>query len=320
MPLALYGLRRAGAALVMLPAVAALVFVLVHLAPGDPAYYLAGDGGTSAYYSLIRHKFELDRPLAQQLGRYLWTMLRGDLGRSLHEGAPVLTLVLQRLPATVLLAGTALAVSSTAGIAAGMWSARRAGSAADRLMLGLTALGSAIPVFWIGLLLILIFSLDLGWFPVEGMFSPGASGGGGAVGDVLRHLVLPAAALAIPPLAAFSRLMRIKMLDALREPFILTARAKGLRSGRVARHAARAALLPVVTVIGGHASGLVTGAVLTETVFAWPGVGRLALDATLARDYPVVIGVVIIVCAGTIGLNLVADLLYAAFDPRIAYQ
>ncbi len=315
-----YSARRMLVAVPVLLGVAVLTFLLVHLAPGDPAYFLAGDGGTPQYYAMIRQKFGLDRPLPEQLARYLWSVLRGDFGRSLHQGQPVLTLILGRLPATLLLVGSAFVVSSVAGVLVGAWAAPRANGLADRALLGTTAVGAALPVFWTGLLLALFFSLRLGWFPVQGLTSPhrGPAGWERAV-DLVHHLVLPVTALAIQPLAAVSRLMRVKMLEVLAEPYILTARAKGLPRVRVMVQAARNAVLPVVTVIGGHASALVTGAVLTETVFAWPGVGRLALDATLTRDYPVVMGVVVIASVGTVAINLMIDLLYAAIDPRITY-
>jgi ABC-type dipeptide/oligopeptide/nickel transport system permease component len=320
MSLLAYSVRRALVAIPMLLGVITLTFVLVHLAPGDPAYYLAGDGGTPAYYALIRQKFGLDRALPEQLARYLWTAAQGDLGRSLQQGQPVVALIMNRLPATLLLVGTALLASSTIGVLMGAWAAPRASGFADRALLGITALGSALPVFWTGLLLALLFSLWLGWFPVQGMLSPrGSPAGWARAADMLRHLVLPATALAVQPLAVFSRLMRVKMLEALAEPYILTARAKGLCNSRIMLQAARNAVLPVVTVIGGHAGALVTGAVLTETVFAWPGLGRLALDATLSRDYPVVMGVVVIASVGTAGVNLLTDLVYAAIDPRITY-
>jgi peptide/nickel transport system permease protein len=320
MSLLAYGARRVIVGVPMLVGVVVLVFVLVHLAPGDPTYYLAGDGGTPAYYALIRQKFGLDRPIHEQLARYLWFVIRGDFGRSLQQGQPVLALVIDRVPATLLLVGSAFVLSTLAGVVMGVWAASRANRLPDRALLGATALGSALPVFWTGLLLALFFSLRLGWFPVQGMFSPrGAPPGWGRAVDVLHHLVLPVTALAMQPLAAFSRLMRVKMLEALAEPYTTTARAKGLPAARVMLQAARNALLPVVTVVGTHAGTLVTGAVLTETVFAWPGLGRLALDATLTRDYPVVLGVVVVASVGTMLINLLTDVVYAAIDPRINY-
>ena len=320
MSLLAYSVRRVLVAIPMLLGVAVLTFLVVHAAPGDPVYYLAGDGGTPGYYALIRQKFGLDRPLLEQLARYLWTFLHGDLGRSLQQGQSVLSLILGRVPATLLLVGTAFALSSLAGVGLGAWVAPRADGAVDRIVLGATAVGSALPVFWTGLLLALCFALWLGWFPVQGMVSPrGAPAGWAGVGDLLRHLALPAVALAIQPLAAFSRLMRVKMLEALAEPFILTACAKGLAPNRILLHAARTAVLPVITIIGGHAGALITGAVLTETVFAWPGLGRLALDATLTRDYPVIVGVVAIASVGTVIINLLTDVAYALVDPRVTY-
>ncbi len=301
----------------MLLAVAALTFLLVHLAPGDPAFLFAGEGGTPEHYALIRQKLGLDRPLPEQLLRYLWRAARGDLGQSLHQRQPVLRLILQRVPATLLLAGTAFVLSSIVGILLGVWAASRAHGVLDRALLTFTAVGSAVPVFWSGLLMVVFFSLWLGWFPAQGMTSPRGPAAGWM--DVLHHLVLPVVALGLQPLASLSRIMRVKVLEALSEPFVLTARAKGLPRTRVLVHAARNALLPVITVIGGSASVLLTGAVLTETVFAWPGLGRLALDATLTRDYPVILGTVLVASVGTVAVNLLTDLLYAAVDPRITY-
>lgn len=320
MSLLAFSVRRILAAIPMLLAVATLTFFLIRLAPGDPAYLLAGEGGTLEYYAQIRQKFGLDRPVPEQLVRYLWSVARGDLGRSLQQGQPVLTLIMQRLPATLLLAGSAFLLSSIAGVLLGVWAASQAHTVADRALLGATALGSALPVFWMGLLLALLFSLRLQWFPVQGMTSarPPASGWGATM-DVLAHLVLPVMALSAQPLASFSRLTRVKVLETLTEPYIRTAQAKGLSGSRVMLHAARNALLPVITVIGGYANVLVTGAVLTETVFAWPGLGRLALDATLTRDYPMIMGLVIVASIGTVGTNLMTDLLYVSVDPRITY-
>jgi len=320
MSLLAFSVRRILAAIPMLLAVATLTFFLIRLAPGDPAYLLAGEGGTPEYYAQIRQKFGLDRPVPEQLMRYLWSVARGDLGRSLQQGQPVLTLIMQRLPATLLLAGSAFLLSASVGVLLGVWAASQAHTIADRALLGATALGSALPVFWMGLLLALLFSLRLQWFPVQGMTSarPPASGWGATM-DVLAHLVLPVMALSAQPLASFSRLTRVKVLEALTEPYIRTAQAKGLSGSRVMLHAARNALLPVITVIGGYANVLVTGAVLTETVFAWPGLGRLALDATLTRDYPMIMGLVIVASIGTVGTNLITDLLYASVDPRITY-
>jgi peptide/nickel transport system permease protein len=319
MSLARYALRRILVALPMLLAVTVLTFLLVRLAPGDPAYLLGGEGGSPAYYAMIRQKFGLDRPLPEQLVRYLTHVVRGDLGRSLQQGRPVLELIWERVPATLLLAGTAFLIATVAGVLLGVLAAVRPHGLLDRLILLGTGVGSVLPVFWTGLLLVLVFSIALGWFPVHGMTSPRPPSGWEAYRDVLHHLVLPVATLSVQPLSSFSRLMRVKMLEALREMYITTARAKGLPELRVLLHAARNALLPVVTVIGGYANTLVGGAVLTETVFAWPGLGRLALDATLSRDYPLILGVTLVGACGTVAINLATDLAYAVLDPRIRY-
>lgn len=300
----------------MLLAVAALTFLLIHLAPGDPVFLVGGEGGTPEYYAALRRELGLDRPLAEQFIRYLWQVARGDLGRSLQQRQPVLSLILERVPATLLLAGSAFLLSSALGILLGVWAASRANEPPDHVLLVLTALGSAVPVFWAGLLLVVVFSLWLGWFPAQGMTSP--RGPGGWL-DVVHHLVLPVVALTLQPLASLSRLMRVKMLEVQNEPYIITARAKGLPPRRVTVHTVRNALLPVLTVIGASAGALVTGAVLTETVFAWPGMGRLALYATLTRDYPLILGTVLVGSLAVVIINLLTDLLYAAIDPRITY-
>jgi len=312
--------RRLLAAVPLLLAVAAATFLLVHLAPGDPVLYLAGESGTPAYYAQVRRELGLDRPLPEQLARYLWHVVRGDLGRSLHQGRPVAALILDRLPATLLLVGTAFVLASGLGVALGIWAGLRPDGPVDRALLAATTVGSALPVFWVGLLLVLLFALGTGWFPTQGMTSPRPPPGAlPAAADLLHHLVLPALALAVQPLAAFSRVMRAKLREALAEPYVMTARAKGLPRRRVVAHAARNALLPVITLIGGYASVLVTGAVLTETVFAWPGLGRLALDATLTRDYPLIMGLVLFGALGTVAINLLTDLTYGLVDPRITY-
>lgn len=320
MSLLRYTGRRLLVAVPLLLAAAATTFLLVHLAPGDPVLYLAGESGTPAFYAQVRRELGLDRPLPEQLARYLWHVVRGDLGRSLHQGRPVAALILDRLPATLLLVGTAFALASVLGVALGIWAGLRPDGPVDRALLAATTVGSALPVFWVGLLLVLLFALGTGWFPTQGMTSPRAPQGTlPAAADLLHHLVLPALALAVQPLAAFSRVMRAKLREALAEPYVMTARAKGLPRRRVVAHAARNALLPVITLMGGHASALVTGAVLTETVFAWPGLGRLALDATLTRDYPLIMGLVLFGALGTVAVNLLTDLTYGLVDPRITY-
>ncbi|MDR7556293.1 MAG: ABC transporter permease [Armatimonadota bacterium] len=312
--------RRMVTALPMLAAVAVVTFLLVRLAPGDPVYVLAGEGGTPAYYALVRQRLGLDRPLPEQLARYLATLARGDLGWSLHQQRPVGALIVERLPATLVLAGAAFLLATAAGLGLGVWAAARAGSVVDRLLLVTATVGSSLPVFWTGLLLVLVFAWHLHWVPVQGMMAaPAPDTAAARVLDVLHHLVLPACALALQPLASVSRLMRLKLLEALAEPYIVTARAKGLSQGRVLAHAARNALLPVLTVMGGYAQMLVSGAVLTETVFAWPGLGRLALDATLTRDYPLILGLVLTGAASTVALHWLTDVLYGAIDPRITY-
>jgi peptide/nickel transport system permease protein len=314
-----YLLRRFVQAAVLLLTVLVLTFALIHAAPGDPIYALAGDGGDAAYYAEMRAHFGLDRPLPEQLAVYLGNALRGDLGRSYVQRQPVLSVIAGRLPATLLLLGTALAFATGLGLWLGVVAARRAGTAADGAIRLGTLIGQAAPAFWLGQVMLLVFAAGLGWFPVQGMVS--ARGGGEGLAwaiDVGRHLVLPAATLGMLQVALVTRLTRAGMLEALAQDYVRTARAKGVPERRVlGRHALRNALLPVVTAVGGQVGTLLTGAVLTEIIFAWPGLGRLLYDATLARDYPLLMAIFQLTTVAVIATNLAVDLLYARLDPRV---
>jgi peptide/nickel transport system permease protein len=309
----------------VLPTAAGIVlvgFALLHLAPGDPVLALAGDSGDEAYYARVRERFGLDRPLPVQLAAYARAVASGDLGTSFVQGRPVLELILERLPATLLLAGTALLLSTIVGLLVGVGAAVRRGRPTDRLLTSVTLALYAAPVFWVGQLAILGFSLGLGWFPVQGMTDPRRTlTGWAAAVDVAHHLALPAAVLASQQLAAVARLTRAGLVDELGSDHVRTARAKGVREPVVVvRHALRRPMLPVLTVIGGRVGHLVAGTVIVETVFGWPGIGRLLLGAIQARDIPVVLGVFLMVGFTVALANLVTDLSYARLDPRVRYR
>ncbi len=298
-----------------------LNFVLIHLAPGDPLYFLVGEGGDESYYSAIRSRLGLDRPLAEQLVRYLAGVATGDLGRSIRHNEPVISLILGRVPATLLLTGTALAAATGVGVWLGTLSAARPGGLLDRLTNGVASVLAAVPSFWLGQLLLVSLAGWLGLFPVQGMVSARlASGGWALIIDVAHHLVLPASTLALLQIALIFRLTRQSVRETLVEEFIRTARAKGLSPRLILyRHALRNSLLPVVTVVGGHLGTLLAGAAVVEVVFAWPGLGRLLYDAILTRDYPVVLGIFLVVSVMMVLANLLTDLTYAYLDPRVRY-
>jgi len=302
----------------VLMGVSVIVFLVLHLAPGDPAEIMLGSQATQEDRLRLRADLGLDDPLHVQYGRWLGHVARGDLGRSLWMRRPVLGEVLVRLKATLILTGTALVLSSIGGVALGILSATRPNSWLDRTSAVASLFGASMPVFWLGIVLMVVFSLTLGWLPASGMYAPY---GGGDVEDLLRHLVLPALTLAAASVTIVSRLTRSAMLEVLGQDYIRTARAKGLVERRiVVRHALKNALVPIVTVIGVQAGYLLGGAVLTETVFAWPGVGTLMVQGILARDIPLVQGCVLVVALTFVLVNLFVDLLYAWLDPRIRYE
>lgn len=316
-----YVLRRLLQAVPLVLGVLVITFVLIHLAPGDPIYILAGDGGNEAYYAEMRARFGLDRPLPEQLLRYIAEVLRGDFGYSFSYQQPVFEVIRNRVPATVLLMGTALLFSTTVGVGLGVVTAVRPRSFLDYGITTVILTAYAMPVFWLGQLLIIVFAVKLKLLPVQGMASIRADYTGLRYAlDVARHLVLPATTLGLLQLALTARLTRTTLREALAEDFVRTARAKGLHErGVLLHHALRNALLPVVTVIGGQIGVLVTGAALTETIFAWPGLGRLLLDATLNRDYPLLMAMFILVAVTVVVANIITDVVYTVLDPRVRY-
>jgi len=309
----------------VLPAVASILivtFAIVHAAPGDPVVAVAGESGNLEYYEFMRNKFGLDRPLLQQFFTYTGNVLTGDLGTSFAQGQRVTSLIAERVPATLLLMGTALTVSTLGGIALGALAARRPFGPFD-LAISTTALvGYALPVFWLAQLAMLTIAFRTGWFPIQGMTDARAGYTGWAhIADVARHMALPGLVLAASEVALITRMARTGILTEMDRDYVKVAQAKGLsRTGALMHHALRNALLPVVTVIGTRIGFLFSGAVLVETVFGWPGLGRLVLSAAQTRDHPVLLGMVLLVAFSLVFANLVTDLIYSRVDPRIRYR
>jgi len=321
MNLARFLTGRIAKGVLVLIAIAVLNFFLIRAAPGDPAQVLAGEAGAADAQLLeqLRIQFGLDQPLLTQLWVYLKGYLALDFGFSYRQQRPVLDLVLERLPATLLLTGAAFVISLALGTTAGAVAARRAGRVSDSLITTLALIFYATPLFWVALMSQIVFALTLGWLPNVGFETIGANHSGFARAlDVGRHLVLPALTLGLFFTAIYARMMRASMLEVAGADFVKTARAKGLAPDVVSRrHVARNAILPVVTLAGLQAGQLVGGAVLTETVFAWPGIGRLMFDALVQRDYSVLLGVFFISSAMVVVFNMLTDLVYRLADPRI---
>ena len=295
--------------------VATVAFVLIHLAPGDPASVIAGPDATAEDVRKISRQLGLDAPLPLQLARWYGRLLRGDLGESIFLRKPVTEAILDRAEPTVLLTLFALAVAVVVGVPAGIIGARHHGRLPDQAFMALALAGISVPNFLLGLLMVLVFSVRLGWFPVAG-YSPLEYGWAAT----LRSLVLPAVALGLVQAALIARIARSSMLDVLREQFIVAGRAKGLDERTVVyKHALRNALIPTVTIVGISFAILISGAVVIETIFNIPGLGRLIISAVLRRDYPVIQGVVIVIAGLYMLINLLVDLSYLLIDPRVRY-
>jgi ABC-type dipeptide/oligopeptide/nickel transport system permease component len=298
--------------------ISAVVFVMLKLVPGDPAIALLGPQAEPKEIEMLRKAWGLDQPIPRQYLTWLGRALRGDLGQSLEQRAPVSTLVLARFRNTAILTVASVLISCSVGLTAGVVSATKPYSIFDRLSMVLALFGNSMPAFWLGLVLILAFSLGLGWFPVSGMQS--VRGEGGTL-DLLHHLILPAITLGGATTAVVARLTRSSMLEVIRQDYVRTARAKGLDESRVVlAHALRGALLPVVTVVGLQVGLLLGGAILTETVFSWPGVGLQLYRAISTRDIPLIQGSVLLIAVTFVFINLLVDVLYAWLDPRIRYS
>lgn len=303
-----YIIRRLLLALPVLWGVVTLVFLALRLIPGDPAMVMAGEAAPREVVEEIRRVTGLDRPIHVQYAIYLVQLVQGNLGLSVRTRRPVALEIAARFPATVELALASMVIATLFGVAAGIISAIRQYSLVDYVCMVGALVGISVPVFWLGLMLLWVFSVMLGLFPVAGR-------------GTIRHLVLPAVTLGMMSTGLIARMTRSSMLEVLRQEYIRTARAKGLREWHVnSRHALRNGLIPVVTVVGLQVGSLLGGAVITETVFAWPGVGRLMVDSILTRDYPIVQGVVLLVAVLFIFVNLGVDILYSVIDPRIRYD
>ena len=316
-------LSRVLQGLALVVAVVVLNFVLVHAAPGDPVETIAGaSGGMSEELKAeLRTQYGLDKPLITQLGVYLGKIAQGDLGYSYFFNVPVSDLIIERLPATLMLVLASVIMAFLIGTTLGVLSARKPNGLLSQLVNVVSLIGFAAPVFWTGMLLVILFASVLPWFPISGMRSvelaTNASGWASII-DVLHHLVLPTATLALVYVAQYSRLARASMLDVLGSDFIRTARAKGLSEGIVLyKHALRNAVLPVITILGLQFGNVLAGAILVETVFYWPGLGRLAFESVLRRDYPTILGVLLFSSIVVVVMNQVTDLAYRVIDPRI---
>jgi peptide/nickel transport system permease protein len=312
-----YLARRLLQLLPVLLGVSVVIFMVLRLAPGDPAEIMLGSQATKEDLERLRRELGLTQPVHVQYLLWMSHVVRGDLGRSIWRKRPVLTEVLHHYKATIVLTFAALTLSAVGGTTLGVTAAVRPNSLLDRCSAVASLFGASMPVFWLGIVLMVIFALELRWLPASGMFSPY---GGGDLGDLLRHLVLPAVTLASATITIIARLTRSAMLEVLGQDYIRTARAKGLvERAVVVRHGLKNALVPIITVIGVQTGVLLGGAVLTETVFAWPGVGTLMVQGILARDFPLVQGCVLVIAMTFVLINLAVDLAYAWLDPRIRY-
>lgn len=292
----------------VLVGVATMVFALIHMIPGDPAQSMLGESAAPADVDALRQKLGLDRPLAMQYGSFLAGLVKGDLGTSLRTGAPVTSQIAERMPATFELAVAAMIVAMVVAIPLGVIAAVWRGTAVDHSAMALALAGISIPSFWLGPLLALIFGVELGWLPV--------SGRGG-----LDHLVLPAISLGGALAAILARMTRATLLEELREMYVRAARARGVSRVRaVLAHALRNSLIPIVTIAGLQFGAVLTGAVITETIFSWPGIGRLLIQSIGFRDYPMVQGCILLIAVTYVGVNLLTDVLYGVLDPRIRFE
>jgi len=318
---AAFVLRRAGQGLVILLGIVLVNFALLHLAPGDAVDVLAGESGAASpeYLTGLRKQYGLDQPVPVQAARYLWNVASGDLGFSFRNNAPVIQLILDRLPATLLLMGVSIVLAISAGVALGVTAARHVNRPLDGVISVIALFAYATPIFWAGLMMIVLFTVKLDWLPGNGMESIGAGHEGFArAWDIARHTVMPALALSLFYMAIYTRLMRSSMLEVYGEDYVRTARAKGLAERRIAyTHVFRNALLPTVTMAGVQVGSLLGGSVLVESVFGWPGLGRLAYDAVISRDHNLLLGLLLLSSALVIVVNVLVDALYAVLDPRI---
>jgi ABC-type dipeptide/oligopeptide/nickel transport system permease component len=301
-------IRRLLLTVPVLLGVATLVFSLIHFVPGDPAQAMLGEAAAPEDVADLRHRLGLDRPLYVQYIAFIGGALTGDLGTSLRTNQPVVSAIVQRMPATFELAFASMVLALTVAIPLGITAAVWAGSGVDHAATTLALLGISVPNFWLGPLLAIVFSIDLGWFPVSGR-------------GTLAHLVLPAITLGAPLAALLARITRASVIEELHELYVLASRARGVSRFRaIVVHAFRNSLIPIVTVLGLQFGSLLTGAVITETIFAWPGVGRLLVQSIGFRDYPLVQGCILLIAVTYVSMNLLIDVAYGFLDPRIRYD
>ena len=303
-----YILRRLLLTLPVIWGVSTLVFLFIHLIPGDPVQVMLGESAKLADVEELRRGLGLDKPLHEQYALFIKGLLTGNLGHSIHTGQPIFKTILERIPATLELMVSSMVVALLISIPLGVISASKQYSVIDNGSMFFALLGISMPNFWLGPLLILLFSVNLGWLPVSGRGGP-------------QHLILPAITLGTALAAILTRMTRSSVLEILHEDYITTARSKGLREGIVIfKHALRNALIPVITIIGFQCGALLSGALITETVFAWPGLGRLTIMAIQKRDYPLVQGCVLFISFSYVFVNLLTDMAYAWVDPRIRFE
>lgn len=313
--MATYIARRLIALLLVMAVVGVFIFLLLHIAPGDPAAVIAGDNATPAQIAAIRHQLGLDQPLPVQFGRWVWHLLHGNFGISIFSQTPVLTLIEQRLPATLSLTLLTISFAAVTAVGAGVLAAWRAGGRLDRALMAFSALGFSVPVFVVGYVLIYVFAMKLNWLPVQG-YVPLSRG----FWPWLSHLLLPSLALGMAYVALIARITRASMLEVLAEDYMRTARAKGASTASVLlHHALQNAGVPIATVIGIGVALLISGVVITETVFNISGLGRLTVDAITNRDYPIIQGVIVVFSGAYVFVNLLVDIAYTIIDPRIRY-
>lgn len=315
-----YLLSRIGWGLLIILCILVLNFLIVHMVPGDPLHALLGDFPVPPEYAeQIRVEFGLDKPIATQLGLYLLNLVQGNLGFSFANRMPVLDLIVARLGPTLLLMLPALFFAAVLGIVMGVTAAPRAGSLRDSALTALSLFGYSVPIFWLGQMLVIVFAIHLGWLPAQGMKNMRDEyEGWDAFLSLMRHLVLPGFSVMIFYIAIVSRVARASVAEALHHDYVLTARAKGLSARAVLwRHVLPNALIPVVTVIGYNFGHSLTGAILVETVFAWPGIGSLFITSITNRDYPVLQGIFLLAAVSVVVINIATDLLYAFLDPRV---
>jgi len=301
-----YGLKRLAASVVVLLSMMFLVMLIMELIPGDPAALMLGENATQEMVEQLRHQLGLDRPIFTRYLEYVWQIAHGDLGRSIREMAPVASLLKETWPETLELTFAAMLLTLCVGLPIGIASGAKPGSLLDHVSRVVSLLGLCMPVFWIGLVLIYFFAVMLGWFPVGGTGS-------------WRHLVLPAVTMSAYTVASLARMTRSSLMEVLNEDYVRTARAKGLSFWAVVvRHGFRNSMIPIVTIFGMQVGQLMGGAILTETVFAWPGMGRLMIGAIMDRDYPLVQGTVLVFAAAFILINFLVDLSYGLINPQVA--